>query len=118
MDIQIQRRILEKTYDALCTISQSVTKKVNGETVIEDEVVLTHQPCALSQGSSKYAHQTETKADVSYVAKLFIAPEIKILPGSKIIVEQYGATYQLKQTGLPIKYPTHQEIMLIQEGVA
>ena len=44
--------------------------------------------------------------------KLFIAPEIKVKPGSKIVVEQNGVTTEYSASGVPAVYPSHVEIKL------
>ena len=46
--------------------------------------------------------------------KLFIAPEINVMPGSKIVVTQKGRTTEYKNSGEPAIFDTHQEIMLVK----
>lgn len=43
---------------------------------------------------------------------LFIAPEVTISPGSKIVITHEGRTGEYSQSGIPAVYPTHQEIVL------
>lgn len=118
MNISLQRKILEKTYDAVCTISKMCKSKVDGETTLQEVIVAQNQPCALSNSSNPSAKQGQVSAEVSNAVKLFIAPELKILPGSKVEVTQYGRTYELEASGLAFIYPTHQEINLIETGKA
>lgn len=110
----VERQILESTYDAKCTIKKMDKVKIDGETTSQEVIVTQNQPCALSNGSNPSAKQGQVNTDVSNTVKLFIAPEIEILPGSKIEVKQYGKTYELEASGLPFLYPTHQEINLIE----
>lgn len=44
--------------------------------------------------------------------RLFLAPEIKVAPGSKITITQNGVVGEYKNSGVPAMYDTHQEIML------
>lgn len=114
-EISLQREAIEATYDGVCSVFTSSKVKVNGETKLEWLPLIENQICAFSQNKLTTVTQTETKGEISYTAKLFIAPEVSIPPGSKIIVEQYGGIYNLKQTGKPFKYPTHQEILIVEE---
>lgn len=107
------RNAIEKTYDGKCTIveHQKVIKS-NKSTGFEDVTVLTDQPCRVSFKSVTGTDNTESASVVSQTIKLFIAPEIIIKEGSKLIVTQYGATTEYKNSGVPATYPTHQEIIL------
>lgn len=108
------RRAIEKLYEGSCTVMaygeylDPVTKitKVGEYTLFEDK------PCRLSYGSLSTSTSTEGPANVVQVTKLFIAPELEIPPGSKIIVTQNGRTTEFSNSGVPAVYPTHQEIML------
>ena len=58
-------------------------------------------------------NSTETGASaVVQIAKVFLAPEIKVKPGSKLSVTQNGVTTEYKSSGEPAFYSTHQEIVL------
>lgn len=118
MGLDVQRRILEKTYKGLCTIKAMTTVKVDGETTIKEGIIVENQPCALSHNSNAHAKQGSVHAEVSQTVKLFLAPEIEIKPGSTITVVQHGRTYNLEASGLPAVYSTHQEINLIEVGKA
>lgn len=112
------RKMLEKTYESLCTIKGTTTVKVDGETITQEGVVVENQPCRLSHGSNTHAKQGSVNAEASQTVKLFLAPEIEVKPGSKITVIQNGRTYNLEASGLPAVYSTHQEINLIEVGKA
>lgn len=116
--LKIAKEAIEKTYIGSCSISSSVKKIEEGQTKISFECICENQPCALSQKQLNSAEQTDINAKVDYTAKLFIAPEIVIQPGSKIIVVQEGRTYNFKASGKPFVYGTHQEIMLQEESNA
>lgn len=116
MRLDVQRRILEKTYDATCTIKAMTDVKVDGETTIQEVTVVENQLCGLSHSSNSHAKQGSVNAEASQTVKLFLAPEIAVKPGSKITVVQNGRTYNLEASGLPAVYSTHQEINLIEAG--
>ena len=118
MNTSLQRKILEKTYEAICTIKNMKSIKVDGETTTQETIVVENQPCALSHSSNNHAKQGSVHAEASQTVKLFLAPEIEVKPGSKITVVQHGRIYNLEASGLPAVYSTHQEINLIETGKA
>lgn len=118
MNISLQRKILENTYDAICTIKNMKSIKADGETTTQEITVVENQPCALSHSSNNHAKQGSVHAEASQTVKLFLAPEVEVKPGSKITVVQHGRTYNLEASGLPAVYSTHQEINLIETGKA
>ena len=101
------RKAIESTYSGVCTIIErrdvrdektKITRKNNEVVVVEN------QPCKLSFEKANAVSQTETAAVQSQGAKLFIAPEIAVKPGSKIIVKQNGATTVFSASGVPAVY--------------
>lgn len=107
------RKAIEKTYTGKCTIIEhKKVKKENKSTGFEDDEVLTNQPCKLSFERITNNHQGETAATIIQIAKLMIAPEVIIKPGSKITVTQNGTTTDYSSSGEPAIYNTHQEIVL------
>jgi hypothetical protein len=79
---------------------------------LKDIAVLSNQPCRLSYSSSGTANQTDTVSNIEQTIKLFIAPEIKIAPGSKLRITQNGVTTDYISSGVPAVYETHQEVSL------
>ena len=108
------RRIQESTYEGLCTVYEYHSiKDPNTKITHEEEIaVIENQPCKLSFEKSNAVIQTETAAAISQSVKLFIAPELNINGGSKIVVTQNNVTGEYSASGEPAVYPTHQEIML------
>lgn len=109
------RKAIENTYTGVCTILER--KNVRDEktkiTRKNEEVpVIENQPCRLSFEKLNAVVQTDTAATLTQGTKLFIAPEIKIKPGSKIIVEQNGTTAEYSLSGEPAVYFSHSEYML------
>lgn len=109
------RKAIESTYIGVCTIVER--RDVRDETTKitrknEEVPVIENQPCKLSFEKLNADVQTETAAKLTQGTKLFIAPEIKVKPGSKIIVEQNGTITEYSASGEPAVYFSHSEIML------
>lgn len=108
------RQAIESTYGGKCTVVEyrDVTEEATKLTGKQEVTVLEGQSCKLSFESLSAAGQTETVAKIAQGLKLFLAPEIEVAAGSKIIVEQDGQTGEYSASGVPAVYSTHQEIML------
>lgn len=108
------RKAMESLYDGICTVTEhQKVKKENKSTGFQDVVVLENQPCRLSFKTISNTSQTDNAASsVVQLITLFISPDVKIEPGSKITVTQNGVTTDYKQSGKPAMYDTHQEIVL------
>lgn len=108
------RKAIESLYTGTCSIEeyQEVKDATTKITKHSPQVVLSNQPCKLSFETIVTNSETSTGAEVRQTAKLFIAPEILIKPGSKITVSQNGVTTEYKNTGEPAFYTSHQEVML------
>lgn len=111
------RKAVESRYRGLCDIleKRKVKDEVTKATVLRDTVVLSNQPCRLSYSSSGTANQTDTVSNIEQAIKLFIAPEIKIVPGSKLRITQNDVTTDYISSGVPAVYETHQEVCLEME---
>lgn len=111
------RQAQERFYDSICNIVEYNQEK-NKQTKITSTYeffVCQNQPCRISFSSLTNANQTNTTANISQTIKLFIAPEINIKPGSKIIVTQAwknGRINIYRCSGQVANYYTHQEIKL------
>lgn len=107
------RKAIEMTYEGKCTITehQKVTKP-NKSTGFRDVVVLEEQPCKLSFEKITTNANTANAAKLIQTAKVLIAPEIQIKPGSKLTITQNGVTTDYQSSGEPAVYTNHQEIML------
>lgn len=107
------RAAIESHYDAKCDIieRQSITEnhitKNNQEVTVQEG-----KACRISFEDIYVNNETNTEAKKSQKIKLFIAPEIIIKPGSKIIVTSRNRKTTYKNSGEPAVYDTHQEIIL------
>lgn len=108
------RKAIESQYAGVCTVIEygKIRDEVTKITRQGEMTALEKQPCKLSFEKTLAAVQTETAAAVGQGVKLFIAPEVEVKPGSKIIVEQNGRRGEYLASGQPAVYPSHQEIML------
>lgn len=107
------RKFIEAMYNGTCTITeQKKVRNPNKSTSFQEVVVVENQPCRLSFSNISNAVQTETAAAIGQVVKVFIAPEIKVNPGSKLTITQNDVTTDYKCSGEPAFYMTHQEIVL------
>lgn len=108
------RKAIESLYEHTCTVIEYDKKKdpITKITSNKEVIVLENQPCKLSFSSVSASKQTEVANQVSQVIKLFIAPEIVIKEGSKLIINHTGRLSEYKNSGTPSIFPTHQEIVL------
>ncbi len=110
--ILFARQALESQYDWKCDVIELKSKVEKNITKKSEETVLTAQKCRVSFEDIGVNTQTDTESKKTQKIKLFIAPELKIKSGSKIIVTGRGRTTEYKNSGEPAVYDTHQEIML------
>lgn len=110
----VARKAVESTYEGVCTVMErrDVRDEKTKITRKEEAPVIENQPCKLSFEKLTAAQQTETAAALAQGAKLFIAPEMKIKAGSKIIVEQNGVITEYSASGEPAVYLSHSEYIL------
>lgn len=107
------RTAIEKTYSGVCSIfAKEKIRKENHSTAFAEVAVLENQPCRFSFSSKKPTDFQGVAMGVSLEGVLFLAPEIQVLPSSKIQVTQNGRTTYFAKAGESALYPTHQEIPL------
>lgn len=106
------RKVLESTYVDTCSVIEQQKIKVKGVVTAEELTVLENKPCKLSFETIKAAVETDSATRIIQITKLFIAPEIEIKSGSKIVVQHYGREFEYTRSGVSAVYDTHQEIML------
>lgn len=111
--IKKARAAIESTYDSKCDIIERQPVTENHITKNNQEVTVQEQKaCRVSFENIDSNNETNTESKKSQKIKLFIAPEINVKPGSKIVVTGRGRTTTYKNSGEPAVYDTHQEIML------
>lgn len=112
--VEAARKAIESTYDGVAVVSEyrKVKDEQTGLTSEGEVVVIENVPCRLSFEQLKAADQSESSASIVQGTKLFLAPDIKINPGSKITVTQVGVTTDFTSSSVPAVFDTHQEIVL------
>lgn len=109
------RATIEKLYEDVCTvfILEDYKDPITKITKKQERALFENQPCRISFKNLSTTVKTDGPAEVVQVTKLFIAPELKIPAGSKIVVTQKsGRTTEYSYSGVPAVYPSHQEIIL------
>ena len=110
-NVRAERKAIEMTYEDKCDIIRNVEKKAGFITRAEEQTVYSAVPCALSTGNST-TRQTETVNNIEYEAKVFMAPEVEVKAGDKILINRLGVKeLRLESIGEPAVYKTHQEVM-------
>ena len=106
------RGAVERAYDGVCSVVEyrDAVDEVSGITRKKEVVVAEGVACKLSFELNYPSEQTDTVSVISQRAKLFVAPEVKVRNGSKIVVEQYGKKAEYCCCGETAVYPTHREI--------
>lgn len=111
--IKTARDRIESTYDCICDIvNHREITKTNGANTFEEFVAYKDLPCKLSFKTIAANSQGQNTSLVTQIVKLFINPDVKIDPGSKIIIKKGTNITEYKHSGEAAVYPTHQEIML------
>lgn len=109
------RKAIESIYyEGSCSIYEFRDVFDEETKITSSQVVPVYEsiPCKLSFETLQTADQTETTAALRQGVKLFMAPEIRVNGGSKIVVTWCGEDREYSLSGEPAVYPSHQEIML------
>lgn len=107
------RKAIEKMYVHTCTIViKDKVKQKDYSTKLVDKVLIEDQPCRISFSNIYTVNESSHSGLKQQTIKLFIAPEVNIKEGSKIIVNHDGIESLFSKSGVPAVYPTHQEINL------
>ena len=99
--------------DRFSLIEYHEDMKSNDADGFKEVAILENQPCKLSFSTLKEANQDDTGAAVIQIVKLFCDNQIDVKPGSKIVIQRDGRTYEYSQSGQPGIFSQHQEIVLI-----
>lgn len=101
-------------YSGLCTVYEyfEITDNSTGITGFEEKPVYTDIPCRLVYKLSDTSTQGASAAYAKQEVKLILANDIFIKDGSKISVFQNGVTKVYQNSGEPLVYSCHQEIIL------
>ena len=103
---------IERMYRGFLTVYEwsSVTDPITHVTSEVETAIVVDQPCLLSNTSTAPTTSSEGVPSVSKTTKIFVAHDIHIKEGSKLVVTQDGVTNTYERSGVPAMYPTHQEV--------
>lgn len=108
------RNALMRLWDGSCDVfvRETVINEANGRNEPVETCVLRGVPCRLSFSSVSATSENSEAALIQQVVKLFLAKDVEIPPGSKVVVTQEGKTEAYVKSGEPAVYRYHQEIIL------
>lgn len=108
------RKAIEDRYEDTCNIIElQPVYNANTKKTIPTEVMVHEElSCQLSYKTVTNNEETDTGAKKIQIVELFISPDIKINPGSKIVVTHKGIETAYKNSGEPSIYNTQQTIVL------
>lgn len=76
---ELERALLEQTYDGVMTVTGTSKQEVGGETVVAPDAVLHENiPCALSFSGTPDSKTDANSGQVSYQATIYCAPDLAI----------------------------------------
>lgn len=106
------RATIEKMYRGTLTIYEwsLVTDPLTHVSSETETIIVEDQPCLLSNTSTAPSSSADGIPSVIKTTKIFLAPDIPIKEGSKLVVTQDGVTNTYERSGIPSMYPTHQEV--------
>lgn len=108
------RAAIERMYDGRCAVyaKRKTINSVTQRTEFAEVELYADKPCRLSFSSGRSLTGGGAVAEVAQSVKLFVAPELSIPDGSKIVITQNGIEEAYSNSGAPSRYATHQEIQL------
>ncbi len=112
-------KTIQKLWTSRCDIiNYTSTTDDNGITATAKTVIAENVPCRISYNTDNAGVQTNTTDNISQQIKLFISCDIKVKPGSEIIVtSKNGTVKHYISSGTPAEYTAHQEIVLVDKDV-
>ncbi len=112
-ETEMVKSILESMYQDTCdVIEHHKVRKPDGAMAFEDVTVHSSIPCRLSFKSPSTTNNTESASAMYQQIEVFLAPDVEIKAGSKLVITHLGKASEYKNTGEPSVYKTHQEILL------
>lgn len=108
------KRAVEMLYADSCSIYEGTEhfSEITKQTSFVWEEVAAGVPCRISFGSAVPAAVGDAVTAISQTIKLFLTPDIRVKPGSRIVVTRGGSTTEYRASGQPALYTSHQEVLL------
>ena len=102
--------------DRCSVIAKEAFEQANGATGFRDRILHENLPCKLSlfqtTANNAAAGESGPAAALTSQAKLILAPDIEIPPGSRIELTREGKMTAYKASGPPLAFFSHQEIIM------
>lgn len=114
------RKAAEKLYTGTCSIYEyhKVFNEDGCSYTHKEVLVYEGLPCRISFSTRqsytglKGVEEGELGNKSKHFIKLFLSPDIDVLPGSKIVINQNGREFVYKNSTNPAVFESHQEILL------
>lgn len=116
--IKNTKNTLKLLYTAFCNIYEYESFIDENSFIKKQNSVLKYEniPCRVSYYKNSYnvlvAKESLFNNSITQRVKIFLDNNIKIKAGSIIVVTQNGKTTKYKNSGEPVIYTSHQEIMI------
>lgn len=109
------RKALERLWRDRCWVyvQEESTDPATNLTDFEEKPLFENQPCKLFFSTLSATSGDELPV-VAQVVKLFLAPELEVPPGSKIVIQRSDREFTFTRSGEPGVFSDHQEILLEQ----
>lgn len=107
--------VVESRYNGTFSTFETV-QETDPETNITKETevpVYEDRPCRLDIDTSPATVDANGAPAIAQAVTLLCSPALIINPGTKIVVTQNGRTATYTASGMPVVYPSHQEIALV-----
>lgn len=112
--MEIDRRLLEATYDAVMTVYE-LRSDVSGEFTEEvKKEIAAGVPCGVAYLSGGTAKNGDA-ATAERTLKVFCTEEIDVPAGAVLRIQKNGKTIEAVRTGIAGHYGTHQELIAAEE---
>ena len=111
----VRKNPLEILYTDRCDIYNWESVKDPTTKVTEHKKYLRYEdiPCRISFKTISAVNQSTYEPILTQTVKLFLLKDIEVNDGSEIVVYRSGKVFQYKCSGMPAKYSSHQEIILL-----
>lgn len=93
-------------------VGYQAMKNQDGSTGFGEVVGVSAVACKLSFESAPATVPSDGASALSQSVKVFLAPDVVVAPGSKLVITQDGVTTAYQSSGQPVRHPTHQELAL------
>lgn len=107
------RNALFSSFSHSCIVFEfQETINSDGTTSFLEVISFSDLPCKLSFSQSEISRDTSLASGVFLIATIFLPHDINIKTGSKFIVSHDDKISTFENSGVPLKFSTHQEIKL------